>query len=213
MSIVNSNDMFLSTRSHSEYIKHGTGSHCIVYWSFTFSPLIFTVSSDAFIPAKKFSALFTFPAASARVFIQIWSILFSAPPSRWLLCSAVVSFVYFCVIYSYNWRNDVFLWALSSNPQPSIHPCPPLPERFFSIDALTVKCSLCLHCWPHQLSQSLMTHYTHINRARHKQSSPRCCIGLHMKQSVSQLPLCVFLFHPPPLILSLNVLRNVSLSR
>lgn len=68
---------------------------------------------------------------------------------------------------------------------PLMHRLPPA-SSFFSIDALTVKCSLCLHCWPHQLGQSLMTHYTHINRAEHKQSSRRCSVTA--QQSVSLLP-------------------------
>lgn len=158
-------------------------------------------------PSQEFLCLVYFSCSPCTCVYTNPKYSFSAPPSRWLLCSAVVGFVYFCVIYSYNWRNDVFLCALTSNPQPSIRPClpllPPPKVRFFSIDALTVKCSLCLHCWPHQLGQSLMTHYTHINRTRHKQSSQSCCIRLHMQQSVSQLPLCVFLLHPPLFFLCL----------
>lgn len=75
--------------------------------------------------------------------------------------------------------------------------CPP------PIDTLTVKCSLCLHRWPHQLGQSLMTHYTHINRTKHKQSSQIYCIRLHMQYSGgSQMPLSLFFsfsLSPPPL--------------
>lgn len=125
---------------------------------------------------------------------------FSGSPSRWLLCTAVASFVYFCVIYSYNWRNDVRSSALL--PLCTTSPSSPLPVRFFSIDALTVKCSLCLHCWPHQLGQSLMTYYTHINGTKHKQSS----------QGYSSTAECLaatstshFLLHSPFFFISLSV--------
>lgn len=113
--------------------------------------------------------------------------------------------------------------ALTSPPptvpiHPSLPPSPScsLPERFFSIDALTVKCSLCLHCWPHQLGQSLMTHYTHINRTKHKQSSQSCCIRLHIQHSrvsLGSLYLCFSLSpSPPSLSFSLPLFISLSMS-
>lgn len=102
-------------------------------------------------------------------------------------------------------------------PHPTLHPSLPpysssLPERFFSIDALTVKCSLCLHRWPHQLGQSLMTHYTHINRTKHKQSSQSL---LHTfthatQRSVSQLPLSLFFFFILPPSFSLFIYLSLT---
>lgn len=90
-------------------------------------------------------------------------------------------------------------------------PSSSLPERLFSIDALTVKCSFCLHCWPHQLGQLLMTHYTHINRTKHKQSSQSYCIHLHMQ--CSRLSLSLFFFFSLPLsFLCLSFSLSVSLT-
>lgn len=93
-------------------------------------------------------------------------------------------------------------------PPPLLFP----PSEVLSIDALTVKCSLCLRRWPHQLGQSLMTHYTHINRTKHKQSSQSYCIRLHMQHSSVSQPLLSRFLSPPPLSLFLSLYFSPSVS-
>lgn len=92
-------------------------------------------------------------------------------------------------------------------PPPLLFP----PSEVLSIDALTVKCSLCLRRWPHQLGQSLMTHYTY------KQNKAQTVITelLHTfthaaQQCLSATSVSVFV-SPPSLFLSLYFSPSVSL--
>lgn len=129
-----------------------------------------------------------------------YSFSFSCSPSRWLLCTAVVSFVYFCVIYSYNCRNDV---------------CPP---HHLPLPANEVLFHWCAYCKVFPLPPLLTTStwpitddslYTQTEQSTN--SHHRVIAAL---RSVSLLPLhLVFHFIPPSLSLFLCQCVSVTCTR
>lgn len=160
------------------------------------------------------SAILTSPSAEVSLSPKfLWLVYFFCSPLHvclsksyvfFFLLPVTVAFVLNCgefCVYFCNLLLQLEEWCASLLCSPcTTSPSSSLPVRFFSIDALTVKCSLCLYCWPHQLGQSLMTHYTHINRTKHKQSLQSSSMHLHISRvaRLSETSIFAFLFHPPP---------------
>lgn len=125
--------MFLQTSLHTDpntpspSLKHDAGSHCVVYRRSTPPPSHIRCLQWCVHPGQNFLCLVYFSCSPCTC-------VYTSPESSFFLllrhggfCAQLWwAFVYFCVIYSYNWRNDVLLCALTSKPTPLL-PSTPTP--------------------------------------------------------------------------------------